>query len=160
VSVEDNQRSGRPSTSKTTEMVEKFWELIHKHRHRTMHELTDTVGISYEVCQILTENLNMHRIAVKFVPWLLTNDQKQWRINICLELWEKANEDPTLTRISRIIMGDESWIWYRKKATIVTVKEPTITKSKKGTAGPGFNKEHAHRFFSTWRGLFMWICSS
>jgi hypothetical protein len=29
----------------------------------------------------------------------------------CLELWEKANEDPTFTSISRIIASDESWIY-------------------------------------------------
>jgi hypothetical protein len=27
------------------------------------------------------------------------------------------------------------------------VEEPTITKGKKGEAGPEFNKEHAHCFF-------------
>jgi hypothetical protein len=27
-------------------------------------------------------------------------------------------------------------------------EEPTITKSKKGAAGPEFNKEHAHCFFN------------
>jgi hypothetical protein len=35
-----------------------------------------TVGISYEVYQeTVTENLNMHPIAVKFVHRLLTNDR-------------------------------------------------------------------------------------
>jgi hypothetical protein len=34
------------------------------------------------------------------------------------------------------------------------VEEPTITKSKKGSAGPEFNKEHAHCFFSAWSGFF------
>jgi hypothetical protein len=52
----------------------------------------------------------MHLIATKFVP-LLTNDQKQWHVNVCLELREKANEEPTFTHICRIIMGDESWIY-------------------------------------------------
>jgi hypothetical protein len=33
------------------------------------------------------------------------------RINVCLELWEKANEDPTFMSISRIIMVDESRIY-------------------------------------------------
>jgi histone-lysine N-methyltransferase SETMAR len=51
----------------------------------------------------------MCRIAAKFVPRLLTNDQKQWRVNVCLELREKADEDPT--SISRIISGDGSWIY-------------------------------------------------
>jgi ribosomal protein S25 len=60
VSVQDDEHSGRPSTTKTTENVEKIRELIHEDRHETIHELADTVGISYGVCQeILTENLNM-----------------------------------------------------------------------------------------------------
>jgi hypothetical protein len=58
---------------------------------------------------ILTENLNMYRIAVKFVPRLLTNDQKQWCVNVGPALREKGNEDQTF--ISRIIIGDESWIY-------------------------------------------------
>jgi hypothetical protein len=68
VSAENHERSGRPNTSKTTENVD---------------ELADTLGISYGVFQeILTENSNMRRIAAKFVPRLLTNDQKQRRVNV------------------------------------------------------------------------------
>jgi hypothetical protein len=64
VSVEDDERSEQPSTSKMTENVKKIRELINKDRHWTIHELADTAGISYGVRQdILTENLNMHRIA-------------------------------------------------------------------------------------------------
>jgi hypothetical protein len=57
----------------------------------------------------MSENLNMCNIIMKFIPWLLTNDQKQQHINVCLELREKANEDPAF--IFRIIMGDKSWIY-------------------------------------------------
>jgi hypothetical protein len=66
VSAEDDEHSGQPRTSKMTESVEKTRGLIHEDRRRTIHELADTTGISYGVCQkILTENLNMHRIAAK-----------------------------------------------------------------------------------------------
>jgi hypothetical protein len=51
----------------------------------------------------------MRHSAVKFVPRLLSNYQKQQNANMCLELREKANEDPTF--ISRIITGDENWIY-------------------------------------------------
>jgi hypothetical protein len=52
-----------------TENVYKIRELIHEDRHQTIHELADTNGISYGVCQeILIENLNMHRVAAKTVP--------------------------------------------------------------------------------------------
>jgi hypothetical protein len=64
MSVEDDEHSGRPSTNKTREDVEKIWELIHEDRRQTIHELTDTTGISYGVCQeILPENLNIRHIA-------------------------------------------------------------------------------------------------
>jgi hypothetical protein len=53
----------------------------------------------------------MRGIAAKFLPRLLTNDEKQRRVNMCLELREKTNEDPTFTTIPMIIKGDESWIY-------------------------------------------------
>jgi hypothetical protein len=78
VSTEDDEHSGWPRTGKTIQNIEIIRELIHEDHRRAIHKLADTAGISYRVCQeILTENLNFRRIAVKFVPWLLTNDQKQ-----------------------------------------------------------------------------------
>ena len=69
VSVEDDECSGQPSARKMTENVEKISKFIHEDHRLTIHELTDTAGISYGVCQeILTENLNKHRIATNFVP--------------------------------------------------------------------------------------------
>jgi hypothetical protein len=60
---------GDKAPAKLQKMLKKIQELILEDRHRTIHEITDTVGISYGVCQeMLTENLNMHHIAVKFIP--------------------------------------------------------------------------------------------
>jgi hypothetical protein len=43
----------------------------------------------------------------------------------------------------------------RNKATVVVVKEPTITKSKKnGAAGMEYNIEHAHWFSFYMKGIF------
>jgi hypothetical protein len=87
VSVEDDECSGQPSTSKVTENIGKTREFIHEDDHRTIHELADTIGISYGVYQeILTENLNMRCIAAKFLPQLLTNNQKQRHVKVCVEL--------------------------------------------------------------------------
>jgi hypothetical protein len=62
--VEDDERSGWPCISKMTENVERIREPIQEDSQRRIHELADTAGISYGVCQeILTENLNMRRIA-------------------------------------------------------------------------------------------------
>jgi hypothetical protein len=45
VSVEDDKRSGPPSTSGITENVEKVQE--HEDCCQTIHQLTDTTGFSY-----------------------------------------------------------------------------------------------------------------
>jgi bacterioferritin-associated ferredoxin len=52
-----------------TENVEEIQELVHEDRCQTIHELADTVGINCGDCQeILTEYLNIHCTAMKFVP--------------------------------------------------------------------------------------------
>ena len=93
-SVDDDPRSGRPSTSKTDDNVAKVREVIRSNRRLTVREVAEEVSISKTVChEILTENLGMHRIAAKFVPRLLTDDQKQNRVDVSQELLDRANGD-------------------------------------------------------------------
>jgi hypothetical protein len=54
------------------------------------------------------DNLNMRHISMKFVPRLLSNDQKTHRISACREL-RQARDDPNF--ISNIITGDETWVY-------------------------------------------------
>jgi response regulator of citrate/malate metabolism len=71
-SVEDDKHSGRPSTSTTTEMIAEVLEVNLKDRRQTIHKVCNRVGLSYGSCQrILANELNMRRIAAKFVPRLL-----------------------------------------------------------------------------------------
>jgi hypothetical protein len=75
----------------------------------------------------------MSLIATKFVSRLLINHQKQWRVNMCLELWQKVNKDPTFTCISRIIRGDESWIYTydpETKQQLLQWKSPRAKKAQ------------------------------
>jgi hypothetical protein len=82
VSVEDDEHSGRPITSKMTENVEKKFENS-PIKTAAQQSMSSQTPVGYEVCQeILTEKLNVRCIAVKFVPRLLTNDQKQWCVNV------------------------------------------------------------------------------
>jgi DNA-binding Lrp family transcriptional regulator len=61
--------------------------LILQNRRLTIREIAEDVGISFGSCQtILTEKLKMHRVAAKFVPRVLTEDQKANRVNISQEL--------------------------------------------------------------------------
>jgi hypothetical protein len=51
----------------------------------------------------------MHRVADKFVPRILTADQKQQRVEVCTELHQLAPDDETFW--SRVINGDDSWVY-------------------------------------------------
>ena len=88
-STANDDRSGRPSTATTPSKVEQVWAAVNRDNCRTIHDLCAAVGIGYGSCQrILTEQLNMRRIAAKFVPRVLTQDQKDSREAICQELKE------------------------------------------------------------------------
>ena len=53
--------------------------------------------------------LNMRQIAAKFMPWLLSNAQKQHQPEISMELKEQVSNDPPF--LFKIITDDENWIY-------------------------------------------------
>jgi histone-lysine N-methyltransferase SETMAR len=68
------------------------------------------VGISKTVCHgILTENLGTHRIAAKFVPHLLTDDQNQNRVDVSQELLDRVNGNYKF--LKNVIAGDDTWLY-------------------------------------------------
>jgi len=77
MSCDEQPSSGRPSTCRNDENLEKVRNAINADRHRTIDEISEITGLSWSSCQhMLTENLNMKRVSVKFVPRLLTEDKK------------------------------------------------------------------------------------
>jgi hypothetical protein len=46
----------------------------------------------------------MHRVTAKFVPRILTADQKHQRVDVCEDLCQITSDDATL---SRVITDDE-----------------------------------------------------
>jgi len=51
----------------------------------------------------------MRRVSVKFVPRVLTVEQKQQRLSISLELRDRATSDSSI--LGNVIMGDETWVY-------------------------------------------------
>ena len=78
MSVGEEPRPGRLSTSTDDDHVERFRAVIRGNRRLPVREVANEVGISIGSChQILTEKLHIRHISVKFVPRLLTDDQKE-----------------------------------------------------------------------------------
>ncbi|XP_071649994.1 protein GVQW3-like [Temnothorax longispinosus] len=82
-SVKDDKRSGRPSTSKTDENVDKVKEIVVKNRKLTIRELAEDLNIAYgSVQDILVNDLGFRRVAAKLVPKDLNFLQKRDRVDI------------------------------------------------------------------------------
>jgi len=59
------------------EIIPRIQELVRQGRRRTIHDVAEEVGIGYGTCQrVLTEELDMHRFAAKFVPRMMRADWK------------------------------------------------------------------------------------
>ena len=109
-SIEDDPLSGRPTTSRTEELINSLRDLINTNRRLTIREIAEELGVSYGTCQtIITEDLGMRRISAKFVPRLLTPDQKDTRLTLSQEMMDRTAADPNF--LPNIITGDETWVY-------------------------------------------------
>ena len=87
-SVESYARSGRPSTSRNDELIDQVRALVMQDRRVTAQELAEEVGISTDsVHSVLTDDWAMRRVSAKFVPKLLTMEQKQLRLKSRKTCW-------------------------------------------------------------------------
>ena len=87
MSVDDDERSGRPSTSTAQKNIANVREVILADRRQTIHDVYEVVRLSYGTVQrILADNLNMRRISARLVPKVLSDDQKAHRASLCREL--------------------------------------------------------------------------
>ena len=110
MSVGEDPRPGRPSTSTNDDHVERVGDVIRGNHCLTVREVADEVGFSIGSChQIFTEKLQMCRISAKFMPRLLTDDQKENHVEISQELL--ANDNGNENFLKNIITGDQTWVY-------------------------------------------------
>jgi len=80
-SVTDEERSGRPATSRTEENIAKVRQILRENRRLTVRSITEQVNIDREtVRKILTEDLDMWKVCAKMSPKERTEEQEQRRV--------------------------------------------------------------------------------
>ena len=108
--VEDDPKSGRPTTSRTNENVERVREKVRSDRRLTVRMIVDELSMNSErVWRIITEDLGMRKVCAKMVPRLLNDGQKENRVQVCQDILKQLEITPDL--LSRVVTGDESWIF-------------------------------------------------
>lgn len=133
-SVEDEPRSGRPVEAVTPENIARVAELVKEHRNITVREIEGELGISLASIEtILHQHLCVRKLASRWIPHLLTVEQKQARMDWCQFMLEKFKGGRS-KRVAEIVTGDETWIYSydpetKQQSTVwVFEDEPPPTK--------------------------------
>ncbi|KAJ4440585.1 hypothetical protein ANN_08730 [Periplaneta americana] len=75
--IEDEPRSGRPSTSRTPEMIEKVRQMLAQDRRLTLRLIAEELDISKDT--IVRDDFGKRKIYSRFVPHKLIDEQKAKR---------------------------------------------------------------------------------
>ena len=111
-SSENDPRVGRPVSVLTEKNVATVKTLIEEDARCTVQEIEELSGIhSSSVLKILRERLGLRKICTRWVPHLLTDEQKQSQVRLALQVIEKYDKcDPR--SLEEIVTGDETWIYH------------------------------------------------
>ena len=76
--TEDEPCSGRPSTRRTLEMIEKVRQMLAQDRRQTLRFFAEELGISKDTAlTIVHDDLGKRKICSLFIPHKLTDEQKE-----------------------------------------------------------------------------------
>jgi transposase len=120
----DNKRSGRPSTSRSDENIDRVHSLVLSDRRMTVQMIADELQIGKtSVYSILTEDLQMRKICTKIVPKLLIPEQKLRRKECCID-WKALEESGKCMLVLRERhLGDVAKITAESTTLIKDLKE-------------------------------------
>jgi histone-lysine N-methyltransferase SETMAR len=136
-SLEDDPREGRPKSATTLETIDQVHKMVLDDGQMKVCEIAETIGISKEcIGYMLHEELDMKKLCARWVPCLLTDDQKHTHMKISEQCLEHFNNNKT-DFVRRFITMDETWIHHytpetkqqSKQWTEADCSAPTKTRS-------------------------------
>ena len=111
-SLEVDPHSGGPLSVTTPEIVSKVHDMVMNDSQVTERCIASSVGISQEIVHsILTEDLNTRKLSARWVPRLLTVDQRHTRQNMLLANLNLSETDPEKFLL-RCVMMDETLVQH------------------------------------------------
>ena len=92
--VEDDERSRRPTISKTTNNIREIEKIVREDRRLSIRLIAERISIDKEtVWQVLHENLHMTKVGAQVVS-KLTSGQKEKRQEIFADILKQIEENP------------------------------------------------------------------
>jgi hypothetical protein len=110
-----------------------------------INQLEEEAGISKTTYhEILTENLGMHYVAAKSVQCLLSEDQKQNRVDVRKELVSCANTNENF--LNNSVTDDKNW-FYCYDVETKAMGPKNVTQTQKSMASSDQSESDADFFF-------------
>ena len=111
-SVEDALYACRPKTATSQKIVEKVTSLVATDTRFTTRHIAKCVGISVGAAHtILRGDLKMRRISARWIPHLLTKEQKNARVRIAKQLLKQFPKYNNRS-FANIFTEDETWVHF------------------------------------------------
>lgn len=104
-SLEDKERSGRPSTIDDDALL----RCIKEKPEASTHELARELGCTQPSIVNHLHHLGFRKVLAQWIPHRLTDDNKNCRVTICQSLLLRHNRKEFL---EDLVTGDESWVLY------------------------------------------------
>lgn len=112
-SVEDDPRSGRPSTTTTKANIKRVEELVEEDRRISLRTIEALTSLNlFTIHAILHDHLEMRKRKSRWVPYELKPKHKQKRLDFAKAMLEEFQSGRL--RLDAIITGDECWFYHRK----------------------------------------------
>lgn len=109
--MDDLPRSGRPESACVEANVEMVESQLLEDRRQSCEQIANQTGLcTGSVHKILTEKLGKRKVFAKWVPHLLSVEQRATRVQLCrqhLRRFRRDGED----FLNRIITCDETWVF-------------------------------------------------
>jgi histone-lysine N-methyltransferase SETMAR len=110
-SVEDDPREGRPVTSFTEQNIELVRQVIEVNPHATYDEIEAETSINrFTIFEIIHDALKLRKVSSRYVPHLLTDENRATRVKYCKENLAFYRDGPG--RLCDIFTGDEVMIYW------------------------------------------------
>ena len=140
-SVEDDTRPGRPKTSVTKANVAAVKIVVEQNARLSVRDIASCTGISVgSVQRILKKSLDPRKVCARWVPHLLTEEQKTQPLKCARELLKTYKGSRVITNL---LTGDKTWVhmfepqrragnkqWKRKDKKRLCIAKRTISSKK------------------------------
>lgn len=138
--TKDKKRTGRPITVSTQNNVTRISAAIDQEKRQTVSGIASSVGLGRtSVFKMMKKDLKLSKLAPKFAPEVLTQEQKDFRVRLCRMNIASLQEDTEL--LNKIVTGDKSMVSMRE----VETKQQSAQWTRRGT-----HAEHPQKALRTW----------